>query len=90
MKKINFLYFYILKLHIDNILIYFLSIFLCSYARVYNMLCCALLLSRVQLFGTPWTVALQDPLSMGFPWQEYWSGLPFPSPKIYNILYYIC
>ena len=28
---------------------------------------------------TPWTVALQDPLSMGFPRQEYWSGLPFPS-----------
>ena len=31
-------------------------------------------------FGTPWTVALQAPLSMGFPRQEYWSGLPFPSP----------
>ena len=29
---------------------------------------------------TPWTVALQVPLSMGFPRQEYWSGLPFPSP----------
>ena len=29
-------------------------------------------------FATPWTVALQDPLSMGFPRQEYWSGLPFP------------
>ena len=27
-----------------------------------------------------WTVALQIPLSMGFPMQEYWSGLPFPSP----------
>ena len=31
-------------------------------------------------FATPWTVALQAPLSMGFPRQEYWSGLPFPSP----------
>ena len=31
--------------------------------------------SRVQLFATPWTVALQDPLSMGFSRQEYWSGL---------------
>ena len=31
---------------------------------------------------TPWTVALQDPLSMGFPRQEYWSGLPFPSPSL--------
>ena len=31
-------------------------------------------------FANPWTVALQDPLSMGFPRQEYWKGLPFPSP----------
>ena len=30
--------------------------------------------------ATPWTVACQAPLSMGFPRQEYWSGLPFPSP----------
>ena len=37
-------------------------------------------LSRVQLFATPWTVAYQASLSMGFPRQEYWSGLPFPSP----------
>ena len=29
---------------------------------------------------TPWTVALQAPLSMGFSRQEYWSGMPFPSP----------
>ena len=38
------------------------------------------LLSRVRLFSTPWTVAHQAPLSMGFSRQEYWSGLPFPSP----------
>ena len=38
------------------------------------------LLSRVQLRVTSWTVALQAPLSMGFPSQEYWSGLPFPPP----------
>ena len=31
-------------------------------------------------FVTPWTVACQTPLSMGFSRQEYWSGLPFPSP----------
>ena len=37
-------------------------------------------LSRVQLFVTPWTVAYQAPLSMGFSRQECWSGLPFPSP----------
>ena len=37
-------------------------------------------LSHVQLFATLWTVAYQVPLSMGFSRQEYWSGLPFPSP----------
>ena len=37
-------------------------------------------LSRVRLFATPWTVACQSPLSMKFSRQEYWSGLPFPSP----------
>ena len=37
-------------------------------------------LSRVQLFVTLWTVAYQFPPSMGFSRQEYWSGLPFPSP----------
>ena len=38
------------------------------------------LLSRVQLFGIPWTVVYQASLSMGFSRQEYWNGLPFPSP----------
>ena len=38
------------------------------------------LLCRVQLYATPWTAARQAPLSMGFFRQEYWSGLPFPSP----------
>ena len=36
--------------------------------------------SRIWLFTTPWTVAYQAPPSMGFSRQEYWSGLPFPSP----------
>ena len=35
--------------------------------------------SCVRFFATPWTVACQAPLSMGFSRQEYWSGLPFPS-----------
>ena len=35
----------------------------------------------VRLFATPWTVAYQAPLSMGFSRQEYWLGLPFPSPE---------
>ena len=38
------------------------------------------LLSHVRLFVTPWTVAYQASQSMGFFRQEYWSGLPFPSP----------
>ena len=37
-------------------------------------------LSCAWLFATPWSVACQAPLSMGFSRQEYWSGLPFPSP----------
>ena len=35
---------------------------------------------RVLLFATPWTVAHQAPLSMGFPMQKYWRGFPFPTP----------
>ena len=38
------------------------------------VLCC------VPLFVNHWTVAYHTPLSMGFSWQEYWSGLPFPPP----------
>ena len=37
-------------------------------------------LSDVQLLATPWTAAYQAPPSMGFSRQEYWSGLPLPSP----------
>ena len=44
------------------------------------MCVCVCVLSCVQLFATPWTVACQAPLSMGFSRQEYWSGLPFPLP----------
>ena len=43
-------------------------------------------LSRVRLFATPWTAACQAPLSMGFSRQEYWSGVPFPSPGLAVIL----
>ena len=38
-------------------------------------------LSRVRLFATPWTAAYQAPPSIGFSRQEYWSGVPLPSPK---------
>ena len=37
--------------------------------------------SEVALLGTPWTTAYQAPPSMGFSRQEYWSGVPLPSPK---------
>ena len=37
-------------------------------------------ISHVQFFVTPWTVGLQAPMSMEFSRQEYWSGLPFPTP----------
>ena len=40
----------------------------------------SLLPSHVQFFANPWTVACQSPLFMEFSRQEYWSGLPFPSP----------
>ena len=39
------------------------------------------LLSCVRLFAAPWNVARQAPVSVGFSRQEYWSGLPFPSPE---------
>ena len=49
----------------------FIFLELCMYVKF---------LSRVRLFATPWTVAYQAPPSMEFSRQEYWSGLPFPSP----------
>ena len=43
--------------------------------------CCCLLLNRVEFYEISWTVARQAPLFMRFPRQEFWSGLPFPSPR---------
>ena len=49
-----------------------------------NLICISIVkvksLSRVRLFATLWTVAYQAPSSMGFSRQEYWSGVPLPSP----------
>ena len=42
---------------------------------------CTCMLSYFRLFGTPWTLSRQAPLSMEFSSQEYWSGLPFPTPR---------
>ena len=50
------------------------------YTYTRNAICEVKPLSRVQLFAAPWTVAHQAPPSMEFFRQEYWSGLPFPSP----------
>ena len=45
-----------------------------------KVVCMCYMLNRVQLFMILWTVACQTPLSMEFSRQEYWSGLPFPTP----------
>ena len=46
--------------------------------RNYTVCVCSCMLSHVPLFVTLWTVAHQAPLSVGFPMQEYWTGLPLP------------
>ena len=53
----------------------YVFIYLFIYLFIYSYV-----LSHVRLSATPWTVAHQARLSMGFPRQEYWRGLPFPSP----------
>ena len=59
----------------------FVFLFL-TYFTLYNRLCAYMIshFSCVQLFATPWTIAWQAPLSMGFSRQEYWSRLPGPPP----------
>ena len=59
---------------------FWLYIFACrEVSKEFASLCsCLCMLSLVQLFVTPWTVACQAPLSMEFSRQEYWSGLPYP------------
>ena len=49
----------------------------CFYKTIFFCVC---IFSHVQLFVTPWNIAHQAPLSMGFSRQEYWSGLPFSTP----------
>ena len=48
----------------------------------FHMCVCVLVAQLCLTLATPWTVACQGPLSMGFTMQEYWSGLPFPSPEV--------
>ena len=60
------------------------SLLRCSHLRIPWLtilcVCVCVLFSRVWLFTTPWTVAYQAPLSMGFPRQEHWSELPCRPP----------
>ena len=51
----------------------------------YDCCCCCWVTKLCPTLETPWTVARQAPLSMGFPRQEYWNGLPFPSPGNWGI-----
>ena len=51
-----------------------------SAQRLYRNVCCCLVTQLCPILCDPWTVAHQAPLSMEFSQQEYWSGLPFPSP----------
>ena len=67
-------------------LVFFFRFFtIIGYYKILSIVPCATQYTHAQLpspvwvFVTPWTVACQAPLSMGFPRQEYWSGLPFPS-----------
>ena len=71
------------KVNIQNELLLFCCIpdaylYPCKQEKLACVLCC--LFSHIWLFATPWTVALQDRLSMGFSRQKYWSGLPCSTP----------
>ena len=55
-----------------------LSHFMCVCVCVYSG--AGLVAKSCPILATPWTVAHQAPLTLGFPKREYWSGLPFPSP----------
>ena len=45
-----------------------------------NVICCCIVTKSCLTLCDPWTITHQDPVSMGFPRQAYWNGLPFPSP----------
>ena len=51
-----------------------------TYYKAHICCCFCVVFSHVHPFVIPWTAAHQAPLSIGFPKEEYWSGLPFPSP----------
>ena len=66
-----------------HLIVLFCILQYCEYRSYMSFIVLCAVLShfrRVRLFAPPWTVAHQVPLSVGFSRQEYWSGLPFPSP----------
>ena len=79
------LHFFKVRVNYGRSVIYLQAMFYCDLSpdRGVNYLsqaCMPSYFSHVQLFATPWTVAHQAPLSMGFSRQEFWSGLPRPLP----------
>ena len=56
------------------------TLYLCYLCLVYCYCYCLVAILVANYFVTPWTVTCQTPLPTSFPRQEYWSGLPFPSP----------
>ena len=69
------------NLNLDMLISHLFSKVFNSWVTCHAVGMCAQSLSRVRLFMTQWTVVCKAPLSMGFPRQEYWSGLPFSSPR---------
>ena len=69
-----------LQMSLSYIVLCFVTYFLKHLYRKIIIDSCCLVVKSSQLFETPETIAYQAPLSMGFPREEYWSGLPFPSP----------
>ena len=78
-------YCHVIQDRVDRVLIGLFSQQSTQHSKLANSTCCHVraytcVLSHVQLFATPCTVACQAPLSMGFPGKEYLRGLPSPSP----------
>ena len=68
-QRVTLVCLYIVRLFANVVI--FITLHTCVHAK---------LLQSCQLFAIPWTTALQDPLSVEFPSQEYWSGLPYSPP----------
>ena len=74
------LFWTLVALWFSNCLTEFIFLWLALRSIPFHKCVCAQSLSCVWFFATPWTVACQSPLSLGFSRQESWNGLPFPTP----------